>query len=99
MAGERMREEGEPVAVDKGYLHLTPRGWIREDQRPFPDDRIETWRLDMERPAADAKERDRLTRIWVSMNWSLAAAKQLRAQFGEAVAPTVERNIEIQCKV
>lgn len=91
--------EGEPIASDFGYLHLTPRGWIRADKQPFPADRIETWRMEVEQPAEDAKERDCLTRVWVSMNWSLAVAKHLRAQFGEAMIPTLDRAIHIQCEV
>jgi hypothetical protein len=99
VANANTDDAGDPIATDKGYLHLTTQGWVRADAQPFPHDRIETWRWEMERPANDAKERDRLTRVWVSLDWSLATAKRLRAEFGEPVAPTADRVIDIQCVV
>ncbi len=43
--------------TDRGYFHLTEHGWMRQDLPPFPANRAETWRYEMERPAEDAKER------------------------------------------
>ena len=58
---------GEFPKSEQGYFHLTPTGWVRQDQVPFPQDRCETWLYEMEWPQEDAKERVTLTRIWRSL--------------------------------
>lgn len=32
---------------DDGYFHLTPDGWKRQDEEPFPENRVETWQYSM----------------------------------------------------
>jgi hypothetical protein len=87
------------AAFDKGYFHLTPTGWVRRDQHPFPDERVETWRYEMEQLESDEKECDRLTRVWIDARASNDMREKLRARFGEAVAPRKDRRLTIQCDV
>ena len=63
------KEEAQFPRCDSGYFHLTPKGWVRKDIAPFPEDRCETWLYEMEWPAEDAKEQVILTKIWVSPNF------------------------------
>jgi hypothetical protein len=91
--------EGQPLSAEHGFVHLTPSGWVRTDNEPFPADRVETWSLEKKRPAADAKERDRLTRIWLSPSLPAAEIERMRIRFGDPVLPAKDRAIEIQCAV
>jgi hypothetical protein len=84
---------------DFGYFHLTERGWIRRDALPFPSDRVETWRYEEERPASDAKDRIRLTRIWSDHTVTDYRRNELRIKFGNAIAPTEDRHLVIDCLV
>ena len=80
---------------ESGYFHLTPTGWVRRDLAPFPPDRCETWLYEMEWPHEDAKEQVTLTKVWASP----MASDDLRARFGEAVAPSPSRNVTLECRV
>lgn len=82
---------------ESGYFHLTPKGWVRGDRSPFPADRCETWLYEMEWPHEDAKEQVTLTKVWVSP--SATANDDLRTRFGDAVAPTPERNVKLECRI
>lgn len=84
---------------ESGYYHLTPKGWVRRDLVPFPDDRCETWLYEMEWPQEDAKQRVTLTKIWVSPRSDRIANDDLRAYFGEPIAPSPSRNVTLECRV
>lgn len=84
---------------DGGYFHLTPKGWIRKDVEPFPQDRSETWHYEMEWPAEDAKEQVTLTKIWVSPAASAAGNEKLHAQFGHPLMPSRTRSVKLECRV
>lgn len=85
--------------VDRGYFHLTPRGWERCDQAPFPSDRSETWYYELNRAAADAKEQVSLARTWICKNYDAASNNALHAQFGDPVLPSSHRNVTLKCYV
>jgi len=89
----------ECLISDSGYLHLSPAGWVRKDEQPFPANRLETWRYEMERPAADAKERVHLTRIWADPGVPGSRIAGLHAQFGDAVAARKDRHVVLDCRV
>lgn len=82
---------------DFGYFHLTSQGWIRQDALPFPAERLETWQYEEERPAEDAKDRIRLTRIWRKPGIAETQLESLHTNFGEAVSPDVDRHITLDC--
>jgi len=84
---------------ENGYFHLTPAGWTRKDHEPPPYDRLETWKYELERPAVDAKDEIRLTRIWLSAAVTEAQSIFLHTRHGEAIAPTRGRNINLDCHV
>ncbi|HVZ68360.1 MAG TPA: hypothetical protein VG891_02780 [Rhizomicrobium sp.] len=88
-----------PPQNDAGYFHLTEKGWIRHDNLPYPADRIETWRYEGARPAQYAKEQIRLTRIWCDPHKTEAQRGLIRAQFGNAVAPSEDRHLILDCLV
>jgi hypothetical protein len=90
---------GEFPKNENGYFHLTPHGWIRRDEIPFPPDRCETWLYEMERPYEDAKEKVTLTKIWISPSSDSAMTDGLRTRFGDPVAPTPARNVTLECRV
>ena len=94
-----VKEETQFPRRDGGYFHLTPKGWVRKDIAPFPEDRRETWLYEMEWPAEDAKEQVILTKIWVSPDSSSPAIEKLRAQFGDPLAPSRKRNVKLECRV
>lgn len=85
------------LQCDFGYFHLTGEGWVRKDTQPFPAGRLETWRYEEERPAIDAKERIRLTRIWHDPSATEHQLEALHAHFGEAVCPDADRHITLDC--
>jgi hypothetical protein len=91
------KEEARFPRQDGGYFHLTPKGWVRKDRAPFPEDRCETWLYEMEWPSEDAKEQVILTKIWASPN--SPAIERLRAQFGNPLAPSRTRNVKLECRV
>jgi hypothetical protein len=81
---------------ESGYFHLTPKGWVRKDNAPFPQGRCETWLYEMEWPHEDAKEQVTLTKVWASDS---ASNDGLRARFGDAVPPTPERNVKLESRI
>ncbi len=85
--------------TDEGYFHLTPHGWVRFDRKPYPSDRVETWKYQMEKPAPDAKARVRLSRLWVLSTADEASRDALRVRYGDAVMPNPDRNVELNCRV
>jgi hypothetical protein len=84
---------------DKGYFHLTPKGWMRQDDLPYPENRVETWLYEMVCPAEDAKDRVSLIRVWFNQGWSAKAREALRSQYGEPLLATPERNVTMECLV
>ena len=72
---------------DKRYFHLTPKGWVRKDELPFPQDRVETWVHESERLHEDAEEEIRLSRLWSDAATAPAARDALRARFAQMTAP------------
>ena len=85
--------------TESGFVHLTPTGWSRQDRKPFPTDRIETWHYEMVCPAVDAKERVCLTRVWSDPGASAEEVENLRARFGDPMTATPERNVTLECQV
>ena len=81
--------------ADSGYFHLTEDGWVRKDDHPFPDNRLETWRYEMECGSDADKENVHLTRIWSGT--APDRANRLRQRYGEAIAPSHERHIIVDC--
>ena len=84
---------------DKGFFHLTPNGWRREDHHPFPEDRMETWSYEMECPAEDSKERVFLTRTWMQPGMDSQGRSAFHVLFCEPLQPTIARNVTLQCHV
>ena len=85
--------------IDSGFFHLTPQGWVRQDHQPFPTDRVETWSYEMECPAEDVREQVCLRRIWTNSKITPQHRDAIRAHFGEALLPTTERNVTLECQV
>ena len=83
-------EEAKFPRSDGGYFHLTPKGWVRKDVAPFPQDRCETWAYEMEWPAEDAKEQVTLTKVWVAPT-ATAASIIMSRQEGIAVKAAQSR--------
>lgn len=85
---------------ERGYYHLTELGWMRQDQPPFPPDRIQTWIYEMECQAEDAKQSVCLTRIWNCPDLPADALALLQRRHGsEPFAPSPRRNITMECNV
>jgi len=84
---------------ETGYFHLTPTGWTRKDDEPPPSDRLETWTYELERPSVDAKDEVTLTRSWKSKDVTDDQSIALHQRHGEAVEPTRERNVILDCHV
>jgi hypothetical protein len=82
-------ESGEDMRDDKRYFHLTPKGWVRQDDLPYPWDRVETWVYEIER--VEDEEEVRLVRLWSNDSMTPAARDGLRAKFGLAGAPGTMR--------
>ena len=84
---------------EKGLYHLTPKGWIRRDNAPYPPDRLETWSYAAECPSDDAKEQVCLRRIWKARLDSGSDHEALRSRFGIPVALQTNRNVLLECEV
>lgn len=67
---------------DHGYFHLTPDGWLRKDDEPFPAERVETWEYDMTQASGWSKENISLTCVWVSDATARSERNDLRKRFG-----------------
>ena len=84
---------------DIGFYHLTHVGWVRQDDAPFPADRVESWSYQAECPADDANEQVCLRRIWKELHLSDLERDVLRNQFGLPVSPEIGRNVTLECEV
>ena len=84
---------------ESGLFHLTRGGWVREDNAPFPKDRIETWTYQAECPAEDANEQVCLRRVWKETHIAEEQRDALRSQFGLPVPLQTGRNITLECEV
>jgi hypothetical protein len=67
---------------DAGYFHLTEKGWVREDDEPFPAYRIETWRYSMHQASGWSREQRSLSCEWVAPNLDRAERDKIREKFG-----------------
>jgi hypothetical protein len=94
-----LTEEKTAMQNDNGLFHLTAGGWIRGDFAPYPRNRVETWKYEMERPYPDAKEIVHLTRIWISPDVPESRLQELRKRYGDALVPTADRHVTLDCKV
>jgi len=83
----------------RGFYHLTSSGWVRRDESPFPDDRVETWSYQAIYLSDHAKERIWLTRIWKDDHLASGVRKALRGRFGFPVEIQTDRHITLQCEV
>ena len=63
-------------------FHLTPAGWIRLDEEPFPLDRIETWRYLMHQASAWSREHRALYCEWVDQAIAREERDLLRKKHG-----------------
>lgn len=84
---------------ERGFFHLTQNGWIRKDENPFPEDRVETWSYQVIFLSDDAKEHIWLTRVWKSSHLDSGDRKALRGHFGMPVDLQTGRHITLQCDV
>ena len=85
--------------IERGFYHLLPDGWHRKDRQPFPAGRLETWAYEMAQLAEDATERICLTRTWQKPDLPSEHVNALHARFGEALSPTVCRNVTLECEI
>lgn len=85
--------------IERGFFHLTPGGWVRQDRQPFPTDRIETWAYEMECPAEDTKEQVCLTRTWTCPSLSEQGRSSFHALHGQPIEPQTNRNVKFECEV
>ncbi|HWU54119.1 MAG TPA: hypothetical protein VN175_01375 [Rhizomicrobium sp.] len=85
--------------IEHGFYHLLSDGWCRKDHQPFPEERLETWSYEMEQPAEDAKEHINLTRTWKRPGISAEGLQAFHVYFGEALLPSVCRNVTLECDV
>ena len=67
--------------IDMIY-HLTPNGWNYDDTPP--DDRVETWNLNIYQASGWSKERRSWSLIWESAGVSKAERDKLRANSATA---------------
>lgn len=65
---------------DDGFWHLTPNGWVRKDEEPFPSDRLETWHYSMSQASGWSQEHRSWTCTWASPDHSRADRDMLRIQ-------------------
>jgi hypothetical protein len=83
---------------DTGYYHLTPDGWARKDNEPFPANRLETWQYESATPSDAAKEQVHFVRLWASANAPAERRARLRAKFGVPIEIGHDRHITIDCR-
>jgi hypothetical protein len=67
---------------DEGFFHLTADGWVRKDEEPFPEARIETWRYRMHQSSGWSDEKRQLHCKWADPKLSRADRDALRKKFG-----------------
>ena len=68
------------MAYDSGHgsYHLTPRGWVKDDEPP--PDRLETWDYDMHQASGWSKEIFNFDRVWI--NEAVSEAERPDPAFG-----------------
>ena len=71
---------------DNGYFHLMTTGWVRQDEEPFPEGRVETWHYTMSQASGWSREYRSLHCDWVSPDVSRADRDALREKFGDAIS-------------
>lgn len=98
IAGQEREIAGYPI-VERGFFHLTPEGWIRQDRQPFPEGRMETWAYELECLADDAKEQVCLTRTWTCPAISEQGRAAFKVLHGQPIQPQPMRNVTFQCEV
>lgn len=98
-AVRKQRRIPEYPKIERGFFHLTPDGWVRQDRQPFPTDRIETWAYEMECPADDAKEQVCLTRTWACPSMSEQGRAAFHSLHGQPIQPQTNRNVKFECEV
>jgi hypothetical protein len=67
---------------DERCFHLTPQGWVREDNEPYPADRIETWHYSMSQASGWSRERRSLSCEWATPTLTRAERDKIRKKFG-----------------
>jgi hypothetical protein len=81
---------------DQGYFHLTRVGWVREDDEPFPKDRVvETWRYSMHQASGWSREHKSLGCEWADPMVSRSDRDALRQKFGWPYGMTGSRDASI----
>ena len=71
---------------DAGFYHLLPRGWVRQDKEPFPNDRIETWRFTMHQSWVTQPEYYDFRCVWADDKVSEKTRSEFRAKIGMPIA-------------
>ena len=64
--------------------HLTPSGWQRADDPPFPEDRVETLLCEVDEPEEDGAKLSAVTPLWVSPKLTRSQRDELHFEFGES---------------
>ena len=63
--------------------HLTPSGWQRSDDPPFPEDRVETLLCEVNAPEEEGAEHSAITPLWVSPKLTRSERDALHFAFGD----------------
>jgi hypothetical protein len=66
----------------EGFYHLTPDGWRRADQEPFPRERFETWSLVVCQVPGELKEYRNLRCVWADHAVDRNSRDKFRRQHG-----------------
>jgi hypothetical protein len=77
---------------DYGYFHLLSTGWVRKDDEPFPEGRVETWQYSSSQASGWSREHRSIHCIWASPDVSRADRDALRRKFGNAAHMTHSRD-------
>ena len=67
---------------DAGFYHLRPGGWVRQDNEPFPNDRIETWRFTMHQSWVTQPEYYDFKCLWADDRVSETKRNEIRDAIG-----------------
>ena len=80
---------------NEGAFHLTPAGWLRVDDEPFPADRIETWRYSMHQASGWSREHRSLYCEWGDQAIAREERDTLRKKYGWPYGLTPSRDTVI----
>jgi hypothetical protein len=80
---------------DEDLFHLTPTGWARKSDEPFPSDRVETWSYDMYQASGFSKEIVTFKRVWINEEVDQAQRDEMRKKFGFPYKSTRSREVSI----